>query len=357
MLIPARYEGMDARVEQEYADELVSMGDFVLMSGDLPAMMFLEGLLRLIPGVVGKQESVEKESFSGPFLDHPEYAEPVEWHGMSVPDIVRSGNHAAIETWRTQQAVKKTVVHHFDWLRSYPELADEQKKMAKEAMPHHYLALCHSEVYIGEGENKTSGTTSVTSIDIHDIARSCKTYGVEEFSVVTPLNDQQRIVRTLLDFWQVGHGLEYNRSRYDAIKSVSLKASVDEVVAQIESKHGVKPLIIATSARSVANENQISFYDQGVVWCQDRPILMVFGTGKGFTQKFLDRCDYVLMPVEGFSEFNHLSVRSAVAIILDRWMGINKKKSALEWLLFKNWAIVNQYTNDIKLNSYVRKAS
>src|SRR5579871_559261 len=73
LLIPARYEGMDARVEEHYADEIVSVGDFVLMGGDLPAMILLEGLLRLVPGVVGKQESVELESFSGPFVDYPEY--------------------------------------------------------------------------------------------------------------------------------------------------------------------------------------------------------------------------------------------------------------------------------------------
>src|SRR5579871_2709639 len=73
MLIPARYEGMDERVEQEYADEIVSVGDFVLMGGDIPAMMLLEGVLRLLPQVVGKQESVERDSFKGPFVDFSSY--------------------------------------------------------------------------------------------------------------------------------------------------------------------------------------------------------------------------------------------------------------------------------------------
>ncbi len=119
MLLPARYEGMDARIEEYYADEILSIGDYVLMGGDLPAMVLIEALLRLIPGVIGKQESVEEESFSGPFVDHPEFTAPVEWKGYVVPEILRSGNHAAIAAWRRKEAAKKTVLHHFEWLRSH----------------------------------------------------------------------------------------------------------------------------------------------------------------------------------------------------------------------------------------------
>ena len=104
MLIASRYEGIDERVLDEYADEVISIGDYVLMGGDLPAQVTLESLARLWPGVVGKHESVEEESFSGPFLDYPEYTEPVEWQGYRVPDIVRSGNHGAIAQWRSDQA-------------------------------------------------------------------------------------------------------------------------------------------------------------------------------------------------------------------------------------------------------------
>ena len=120
MLLPARYEGMDARVEQHFADEVFSVGDFVLMGGDLPAMMFLEGVFRFIPGVVGKQESVEQDSFSGPFLDHPAYTKPVSWRGMEVPEVVRSGDHAAINAWRKETAARNTVRENFDWFRSQP---------------------------------------------------------------------------------------------------------------------------------------------------------------------------------------------------------------------------------------------
>ena len=84
----------------ESEQELPEVGDYVLMGGDIPVMVLLEGLLRLVPGVVGREESVLKESFSGPFVDYPEYTAPVEWHGRTVPAIIRSGNHKAIEEWR-----------------------------------------------------------------------------------------------------------------------------------------------------------------------------------------------------------------------------------------------------------------
>lgn len=322
MLIPARYEGMDARVEEHYADEVISMGDFVLMGGDIPAMMLLEGLMRLIPGVIGKQESIERESFSGPFVDHPEYTAPVEWQGMKVPDIVRSGNHAAIESWRKEQAAARTAVHHFDWLRA-AKMTDAERDLAKKYIPNHYAALMHDEVVVRGSDNV--GTTSVTSIDLHDIARSAKTYGLEQFFIVTPLQDQKHIVSTLLDFWQKGAGFEYNASRFEAVKHVSLVDSLNAVIADIEKKEGKRPLVIATSARSMAGVPTLSFYDQEIVWEHDRPVLIIFGTGGGLSEECVTRCDYLLKPINGFSSYNHLSVRSAAAIIFDRWLGMNEK--------------------------------
>jgi len=326
MLVPARYEGMDARVEEEYADMIVSVGDFVLMGGDVPAMMLIEGILRLIPHVVGKTESVSRESFSGPFVDFPSYTEPLEWKGKRVPDVIRSGNHGAIEKWRNEHAAQTTVREHFSWLRSQ-ELTHDDKQLVQQYIPHHYVALMHSDVLIGE--ERKLGVTSVTSIDIHDIARSSKTYGVVDFFIVTPLIDQQKIVQKMLDFWKKGIGFEYNRCRYNAIQLVQLVDSLDEVIKKIEEKEGKKPLVVATSAQLTDAQEVISFYDQKKVWKADRPVLMLFGTGQGLSQAVIERCDYVLLPINGFPDFNHLSVRSAAAIILDRWLGINLNPSSV----------------------------
>lgn len=321
-LVCARYEGMDARVEECYADEIISIGDFVLMGGDIPAMVFIEGLLRLIPGIVGKQESVALESFSGPFVDHPEYTEPVEWCNKTVPDVIRSGNHRQIQEWREREAAKRTVSKHFSWLRS-EQMTLHQKKVAFAEVPHHYVVLMHVQVRVGsEG---APGTTSVTSIDLHDIARSSRTYGIERFFVVTPLEDQQKIVNKLLDFWLSDAGGAYNQSRQEAIKHVILAATFEEVVETIEKIEGQKPLVVATSARDESHDRLISFSDHEKVWSHKKPVLFVFGTGKGLNDELLAKADFLLLPVHGFSDFNHLSVRSAVAIVLDRWLGINER--------------------------------
>ncbi|KKP29876.1 MAG: tRNA (guanine-N(1)-)-methyltransferase [candidate division TM6 bacterium GW2011_GWF2_30_66] len=325
MLLPARYEGMDSRVEEYYADAVVSIGDFVLMGGDLPAMVFLEGFLRLIPGVVGKQESVELESFSGPFVDYPCYGEPVDWNGSVVPEILRSGNHEQIRKWRLKSSVSKTVIRHFDWMRTKFIESKEQKDLIKELIPPHYAALMHNDVYVGSDE-KCIGNTSVTSIDIHDIARSSKSFGIKNYFIVTSLLDQQKIVQKLLDFWKEGPGFSYNKSRFDAVKSVFLKDNLEKVLHQIEKQEGKKPLVIVTSAKDYKKDNIITYHDHRKVWELGRPVLFLFGTGQGLADHIMELADFILIPVEGYSDYNHLSVRSAAAIIFDRWLGSNLKK-------------------------------
>ena len=91
-------------------------------------------------------------------------------------------------------------------------------------MPAHYVALMHNDVIVADGDRV--GNTSVTSLDIHDIARSARTYGIKNYFIVTELLDQQKIVRKLLDFWQIGAGVEYNASRHEAVKQVELIDSI-----------------------------------------------------------------------------------------------------------------------------------
>ena len=323
-LFPARYEGMDARVEEEYADEIISLGDFVIMGGDLPAMVFIEGILRYVPGVIGKAESVEHDSFSTALLDYPEYTEPVEWHERKVPDVLRSGDHKKIHEWRQGQAVSRTVFHHFEWAKEHV-VDDEQKQLIADKIPAHYAVLMHSHILL---PGKIEGTSSVTSIDIHDIARSSKTYGIKKFFIVTPLLDQQKIVARLLSFWQDGPGVEYNNNRHEALHNVILCSSLSDVIDYIDKTENKKPYLIGTSAQQqdTSKHNYITYYDHEKTWAQHRPVLFLFGTAHGLAPSIMDQCDAVLIPLEGFSRFNHLSVRSAVAIIFDRWLGINLKK-------------------------------
>ena len=233
-----------------------------------------------------------------------------------------SGNHAALADWRQHNAAQRTVSSHFDWLRS-SILEDKEKKLAQQYIPSHYAVLVHSDVHIGN--NGEVGTTSVTSLDIHDIARSSKTYGIKNYFLVTPLLDQQRIVNKLLDFWNSDVGIEYNHSRHVAVQAIKVMDTIDQVIEKITAQEGKKPLLIATSARVIGDIELITYYDQAKVWGQNRPVLFIFGTGRGLTKQFLARCDFLLRPLHGFSSYNHLSVRSAAAIIFDRWMGINEK--------------------------------
>ena len=320
MLLPARYEGMDARVEAVYADQIISVGDFVLMGGDIPAMMFLEGMLRLLPGVVGKYESVTADSFFGPFVDYPEFCAPVVWKGLMVPEVVRQGDHGALAHWRRIQSVTRTLAHHFSWLRTH--IAHKQDKaLVLQHVPPHYVVLMHSQVMVGP--ERTIGTTSVTSIDIHDISRSSRTYGIQGFFVVTPLVDQQKIVTTFLDFWNSDVGIEYNQSRHNALQNTQLASDLEQVIDTITAAHGANPLLITTAARHYEHIPKVTYHDQSQVFAHNRPVLIILGTGRGLAPELLERADYMLIPVEGLSEFNHLSVRSAAAIILDRWLGIN----------------------------------
>ena len=320
MLIAGRYEGMDARVEQEYADLIISVGNFVLLGGDLPAMLFLEGFIRLIPGVVGNQQSVENDSFYGPLLDYPEYCLPIVWKEKRVPDIVRSGNHNAIAQWRLEQSVERTISGKFCWARRF-QLNATHKKMFLSKIPSHYVVLMHADVLVGK--EKLVGNTSVTSIDIHDIARSAMTYGIKNVFIVTPLKDQQAIVARFLEFWQEGDGVTYNNNRHEALSRVRIVSTYDEVISFISAHDCAMPLLIATSAsKSLIHNKVIGYEQQWVVWQHQRPVVIMLCTGQGLAPVCFDKADYHLLPLEGLTEYKHLSVRSAAAIIFDRWLGL-----------------------------------
>jgi len=106
-LISGRYEGFDARVEP-LVDRSISMGDFILMGGEVAAMALIESIARLLPGVLGNEQSHEQESFSTGLLDYPEYTRPANFNGENVPEILLSGNHAKINRWRREQALIRT---------------------------------------------------------------------------------------------------------------------------------------------------------------------------------------------------------------------------------------------------------
>jgi tRNA (guanine37-N1)-methyltransferase len=325
ILVCPRYEGVDERVENYYADKVISIGDYVVMGGDLPAQVFLEALLRQLPGVVGAWDSVIQESFSQAFLDYPTYGLPVEWRGKKVPEILLSGNHAAIEAWRKDQAARKTVLSRFDWFSS-ARPTKEEIAIAKKHIPSHYVAVMHTDVIIKGGR---IGETSITSLDVHDIARSAATYDIKNVFFVTPLVDQQKILKTFLEFWHSSEGIKYNKSRHFAVQRVVCAKSLDAVKQDIKNKEGVEPLVITTSARFKEHQQPIDYFSQGMIWEYEQPVLFLYGTGQGLSDELIAQSDFLLEPVYAMSDYNHLSVRAAVSITLDRWLGLHPKRKKL----------------------------
>jgi tRNA (guanine37-N1)-methyltransferase len=108
ILLSGHYEGIDQRIRDHVIDQEISIGDYVLTNGTLPAAVVVDALARFIPGVLGEEKSLTHESFSGTFLDFPQYTRPAEFRGMSVPEVLLSGNHAAIEKWRNARRIEKT---------------------------------------------------------------------------------------------------------------------------------------------------------------------------------------------------------------------------------------------------------
>ncbi len=121
------YEGYDERIRQHLVTDEISIGDFVLTGGELGAMTVIDSVVRLLPGVLGQEDSHIQDSFSTGLLEHPHYTRPAEFRGMKVPDVLLSGNHAKIEQWRAEESLKRTFERRPDLLENYP-LTDKQKK-------------------------------------------------------------------------------------------------------------------------------------------------------------------------------------------------------------------------------------
>lgn len=128
------YEGIDERVLEEIVTDYVSIGDYVLTGGELPAMVMIDAISRLIPGVLHNDVSAEFESFQDNLLEYPQYTRPEEWHGKKVPEILLSGHHANVEKWRREQSIIRTAQRRPDLLEK-ATLTQKEKELAKKHLP------------------------------------------------------------------------------------------------------------------------------------------------------------------------------------------------------------------------------
>jgi len=180
-----------------------------------------------------------------------------------------------------------------------------------------YIGLVHYPVYNKKSEIIAS---AITTLDLHDIARLARTYDVKKFFVITPLDDQQELAERVIKHWTRGYGSKYNRHRKEAIELVAVVPSLERAVDAVAETEGATPLLIATDA-SRQEGRSISFERAKAIIKQEQSVFLLFGTAWGLDKTFITTADHVLEPISGRSEYNHLSVRTAAAIIVDRLVG------------------------------------
>ncbi|MBU0479857.1 MAG: RNA methyltransferase [Proteobacteria bacterium] len=178
------------------------------------------------------------------------------------------------------------------------------------------LALVHYPVC---NRNSEVIGSAVTNLDIHDIARAGRTFGVGTYYLVTPFADQQQLVNEIVDHWQTGHGSEYNKPRKEALSIVRVCSDLEELFTEVAGNRGARPIIVATSA--ARNAKTMEYVDARQKIFTGEPMLLLFGTGWGLAPEVTERIDAFLPPIVGGGDYNHLSVRSAASIILDRLLG------------------------------------
>ena len=316
VLLCGRYEGVDERVKV-FIDEEISVGDYTLSGGEPAANIVIDAVTRLVPGVLGNADSAADESFSDGLLEYPQYTRPEEFRGLKVPDVLLSGDHQRVKQWRQEKSLELTRQRRPDMMAG-AELALPARTVKGRRQAPIYLALLHYPVY---DKNHQVVTTAVTNMDIHDICRAGKTYGVQGFYLVTPVKSLQKLALKIIDHWELGYGSLYNVTRKDALALARIRDNLDDTILDIDKETGQKPLIVVTSARDTGTVRTPFVALQEMLQTSTQPFLVIFGTGWGLTETIITQADYVLEAVEGGTDYNHLSVRCAAAIVLDRLLG------------------------------------
>jgi hypothetical protein len=182
-----------------------------------------------------------------------------------------------------------------------------------------YIGLLHYPVY---NRRKEVIVSAITNLDLHDLARLARTYGAERFYVINPLVDQQALAKRIRGHWVGGHGAGYNRDRSEAMSLMSVVSTLEEALTEIRENEGTVPILIATDARNDRGETVPYPFVREIV-ASHRAAIILFGTAWGIAEELIRDADYLLEPIIGISEYNHLSVRTAAAITLDRLFSQN----------------------------------
>jgi tRNA (guanine37-N1)-methyltransferase len=313
LLVCGRYEGVDERVVELGIDESLSIGDYVLTGGELGAMVIIDSVARMIPGVLGHADSASDESFSDGLLEYPQYTRPAEFRDHAVPEILCSGHHKKIEEWRRKKSIERSARHR-------PDLLVRQEDLVRTLAARSYVILAHHPVLDRRGDVVT---TSVTNLDIHDIARGCATYGLAGYLVVSPIRLQREKIDRIIGIWQNEISQPGSEDRGHALATIEVIDSVESALTLIQERHGTEPWVVATSAQAVEGLDSVNYQELVAerIAESSSPLAIVLGTGWGLDKHVFSLSNSALIPLEGGGDFNHLSVRSAAAVILDRLFG------------------------------------
>ncbi|PID29744.1 MAG: hypothetical protein CSB55_01240 [Candidatus Cloacimonadota bacterium] len=181
-----------------------------------------------------------------------------------------------------------------------------------------YVGLVHHPVL---NKFMETVTASITNLDIHDIARSCATFGVKNFFIINRLQSQKDLFQKVYDFWNTDLASGYNPDRAEAFKTLRYAFTVDDALNRIKNEDKTSPVVVATTAAE-RNDQVDELEIKKIIKESDNPVFLLFGTGNGLTQEILDNSDFNLKPIKSSTSYNHLSVRSAVAIYLDRLLSV-----------------------------------
>ena len=180
-----------------------------------------------------------------------------------------------------------------------------------------YIGLLHYPVY---NKNRQRIASAITNFDLHDLSRLARTYGAKRFFVITPLKDQQGLAERILRHWTTGYGARYNAYRKEAIGLIAILPSLEETIREVSGIEGERPVLIATDAKR-GTGRPITYTKAIDIIDSERVVILIFGTAWGLDREVIQEADYLLEPIEGGTDYNHLSVRAAAAIILDRLVG------------------------------------
>jgi tRNA (guanine37-N1)-methyltransferase len=296
-----------------------------MTGGEVAALAVIEATARLLPGVLGNLDSTRDESHAAGLLEYPQYTRPPEFRGSTVPEVLLSGDHAAIARYRRKESLRRTRAWRPDLFAAHAADDSDRKLLAEleaaaDAAPRApiYLGLVHYPVKDREGNVVT---TAVTNLDVHDLSRSSRSYGLAGYYVITPIEAQRELVSKILEHWVDGSGKRRVPERGVALSLCTPTESIDSAIAAIEAQHGQRPVLAVTAARlPAALSPRTPAALRAQMRASDRPWLILFGTGHGLVAEVLERADVALPPIRP-GVYNHLSVRAAGAIMLDRLFG------------------------------------